>query len=285
MMKGNIFVTDRKDLVPAGTDGSIRRVVRGRFSFRVAERDSTDVNFWKKFESWWEPETFTLFDALLGPGKRLLDIGGWIGPTALYAAAQGAEVTVFEPDPVAFGKLEKNLALNAELAEKVAAHAAALTGRDGTVTLWSKNFGNSMSGLDHGIGKSREVEAVDVRQPWIESLLAEASLVKIDIEGGEYGLMAHLSSLLARHRPPLYLSLHGQFIPERDPRDGTPVDATALQLGLLASIAFYRHVFWAEKGVWRALEDPWPFLKARMAAKRLDCALYLCDQPEPSILG
>ena len=66
--------------------------------------------FWNKVEAGlWEPETLALIDQQITPGTTFLDLGAWVGPTALYAAARGARVIALEADPVALAQLRAKL--------------------------------------------------------------------------------------------------------------------------------------------------------------------------------
>ena len=69
----------------------------------------------------WEPDTFRLFDRVLMPNWRFVDIGAWVGPTALYAARKVATVDAYECDPVALGHLR-----DVGLHRRLLAHALTL---------------------------------------------------------------------------------------------------------------------------------------------------------------
>jgi len=56
--------------------------------------------FWKLYKDW-EVETFRVFQHFV-PGKVVLDIGAWIGPTALWAAGDAEAVVCLEPTQKAF---------------------------------------------------------------------------------------------------------------------------------------------------------------------------------------
>src|SRR5262245_51934695 len=63
-------------------------------------------NFWKLYKSGvWEPGTKAFMKRFLKPGDLFVDIGAWIGPTALWAVECGAHVIAIEPDPVALDEL------------------------------------------------------------------------------------------------------------------------------------------------------------------------------------
>lgn len=119
--------------------------------------------FWTLLASGkWEPETLRVLDVLVGPATHYLDIGTWIGPTALYAAARGAVVHAFEPDPEALKGLDRHLEINPHLAKKVTVHRYAPGAQAGTLLLTSTKLGNSKSTLRRG--RAGESVGVDVRR-------------------------------------------------------------------------------------------------------------------------
>ncbi len=249
-------------------------------SYEVALPEKLDRDFWAKVaDGRWERETYRLFDARLGPGRRLVDIGAWIGPTVLHAAALGAEVTAFEPDPVALGKLRRNLGLNRTLAERVELVGAALDpaggDADGFVTLASEELGNSMSGQTREAAETARVPALSPVDAGLDALIAGADLVKLDIEGGEFALLPALAAMLRQHRPVLQLSLHAVFLPETMPAERR----RALQEAALDAVSFYPVVYRAERGAWHRLENPWDSLRAEIAGDGLTVTLALADAP------
>lgn len=259
----------------------LREVSRNAASFYVEITEKIDRDFWHKFETRWEPETFRVFDTLLGPGRHMVDVGGWIGPTALYAAALGAEVSVFEPDPVAFRKLQRNLARNPALARRVTCERTALNARTGTARLLSKELGNSMSGLVHGSAEHRRdhttVRTLSVNEFSVLAQFRAADLIKIDIEGGEFDMVPAMRPILRERRPKLYLSLHGFFLPDDDQRPSR-------QSALADAISGYPYVYRAASGTWHRLEDADARLRDEAENGVLSGALVLSPEPVPGLL-
>lgn len=257
-----------------------RRVARNGIGFTVEIGGKIDRDFWRKFECGWEPETFALFDALLGPGRRLVDVGGWIGPTALYAAGLGAEVRIYEPDPVALAKLRRNVARNPDHAGRIRIEPAALGSYDGRTELTSKEIGNSMTGMVHANDAHRvesiEAPVVDAAGPAAAPALACADLVKIDIEGGEFEVVPRLRRLIRTARPRLYLSLHGFFL-------RADLDRRARQRWLVEAIAGYPFVYRAKGAVWRRLHAPDATLRKLAADAVLDGSLLLSRDAVPRL--
>ncbi len=100
-------VSDVSDATVVG-DMRVVDVSMGAVSFRAEERSQARYgSFWATFAvGTFELATVSVLEAELGPGRRFLDIGAWIGPFTVLAAALGAQVTAFEPDPVAVAALD-----------------------------------------------------------------------------------------------------------------------------------------------------------------------------------
>lgn len=178
-----------------------------RFDVEVAEHD----RFWDLVEAGgYEPAVTALLVDRLGPGRGFVDVGAWIGPYTLLAAALGSSVVAFEPDPVALAQLRANLALNPELAAGVDLRPIAVAARAGVVGL---------TGGSHGLGASltrvvrspgpNPVTAVRAGDLGREPALRNAALIKVDIEGGEFAVVPRLLKGMAGSDAALVVSLHG----------------------------------------------------------------------------
>jgi FkbM family methyltransferase len=184
-----------------------------------------------------EPATVDVLRAWARPGRLLVDVGAWIGPFTLLAAAHGATVHAVEPDPVAADVLRRNRALNPELAGRVTIDEVAWAAHDGRAALAAPvGLGNARSALagrrvrgqaaDGAASVTVEVSAraaasayeravFDVRAATGRALGTGDVLLKIDIEGGEFAVVPSLGSALALHRPVLLLSVHQPPSPGR----------------------------------------------------------------------
>lgn len=120
----------------------------------------------------------------------LLDVGGCIGSVAAEFAGRVSAVTSFEPDPDNFALLRRNVAGHAN----VTAFNAAVTPTGGDVTLY-RNVGKN-KGM-HSLVPHRGREELTVPSFAFAELLERyrPTLLKVDIEGGEYALAAELGSL------------------------------------------------------------------------------------------
>ena len=194
---------------------SIIEVSVGGVQFRAHERSEARYGtFWRTFSSGsFEPATVAVLCAHLTPGATFFDGGAWIGPFTLLGAALGASVVAVEPDPMAVAELRANLALNPELAARVEVRAVALAERSGTLRLQGGDLGlgnglTRMTPLVAGPaaeGSGDTVPAVDVASLG----LAGFTVIKFDIEGGEFAAVARLNPSASRERPRFLLSLHG----------------------------------------------------------------------------
>src|SRR5512134_2015551 len=166
--------------------------------------------FWDKVEGGrWEPETLALIDQQITPGTTFLDLGAWVGPTALYAAARGARVIALEADPVALAQLRRNLAVNPALAQRIEVLARAVHAADGRVTLGARRKpGDSMSSVLIAPGAATWV--VDAITPLaLAARIGPGRLfVKLDIEGGEYELLPSMRPLVDRADCQVLVSFH-----------------------------------------------------------------------------
>ncbi len=214
-MAGGMVDADRlaEDTVPRA--GLCARVLAGE-TFRC---DPYHSKFWLRATAGnWEPETFEVLDTYLQPGRDYLDIGAWIGPTVLYAARKARRVWCFEPDPRAFRHLAWNLELND--VSNVSALPVALSDRTGIARMASfgGETGDSMTSLLNTGGDGFDAVTLAWDQFLSDTDLSGVSLVKMDIEGAEFGVLPELLPWLQKQRPALYLSTHAPYLPVGDRR-------------------------------------------------------------------
>lgn len=193
-----------------------RRIRKGTTSFNVEDQPGTAHDgFWDWYESpTWEPETVAIFDGFLKPETTYIDLGAWIGPTALLAAGVSGEVLCVEPDPVARAQLCTNVDLNPGLQPKITVYDFAVAAADGSATLSSNLGGDSESSLVRPFpgGASWTVPVVDIKAFLRSPRASNAAFIKIDIEGAEYDLIPRMGPFIKQQRPTLYLSMHPNYL-------------------------------------------------------------------------
>lgn len=136
----------------------------------------------------YEPLETSLVLAHIQPGFHILDIGANIGYyTLLFAQLVGpsGHVFAFEPDPISFDLLSKNIAANGY--QNISAFQMAVTDRDSELPLYRDKFNN----LDHRIIKPPIAgSSIMVRAVRLDTFLPQVSdrqinFVKMDIQGSE----------------------------------------------------------------------------------------------------
>lgn len=162
----------------------------------------------------WDPLLVgTVFDALRDfghpfAGTVLLEVGANFGVYSLPAVAEFgfARAVAYEPDPAAFALLEHNIERNG-LADRVAAHHAALSGEAGELTL-SLGTGNAGDNRIVGSSDASRRQTVQVQARTLDDEVAagriplgDLGLVWLDVQGHEGEVLAGASSLLTSKVP------------------------------------------------------------------------------------
>lgn len=191
-----------------------RTVTRSGYTFDVEDGPITESwDFWGLWARGdWEGRMIAVMDEVMPVGGTLLDVGAWIGPWTLWAAARWHPVIALEPDGDAFMQLSGNVKAN-RLEGLVHLMPVAAGLRNGHCDLWAggDKWGNSTSSTQRETGPKARVSMVDLaalirrRRP---------SVVKIDIEGGEAELMPTIGPAMREVGCSLLLSTHAWAAPE-----------------------------------------------------------------------
>lgn len=154
----------------------------------------------------YEPEQTRLFEAHVGPGATVLDVGAHVGYYTLLSAVLAGptgRVVAFEPSPENAAFLLRHVRINR--LENVRVEQAAVSDRAGTA-----RFG---SGSGSGTGHLAEAGELTVRTVTVDEVCAEHGLspdaIKIDVEGAEASVLRGARETLAGARPVVFLSTHG----------------------------------------------------------------------------
>lgn len=193
---------------------------------------SNHADFWRQRYATWEDFTFWIFRQYVNADSVVLDIGGWIGPTALWFAGVASKVIVVEPSRLAFETLARNVAANPDKLRRISMVQAAVGKKPGFISM--TNTGDSMDrlqgiGLFAGkcaFGRLSHVGCDNSRNDtlrWVNTVtprdlvlqhpeLHEASFVKIDVEGAELLVVPALQDFLLKVKPVLFVSLHPLYL-------------------------------------------------------------------------
>ena len=211
------------------------KIVKHNISFIIIDNNTNKSTKWLLNNiDVWEPDTFHIFNHYKNNEGVYIDIGSWIGPTALYCANIYKKVIAIEPDPVALRELKKNISVNnynnISVIEKGLSSENGITqfggnGRLGnsesTLLIANKEEYLSYEGRHTQIHSHNEI--VEIETITIEKLIEQQnidpkniSLIKMDIEGGEKIVIPSLVNFLNTYKPIFYISLHRCFLKESD---------------------------------------------------------------------
>jgi FkbM family methyltransferase len=131
-------------------------------------------------------------------GNFVIDIGGYIGETALFFAQKGARrVFCVEPAPDNFRLLEQNIS-QSSFKDKIVVVRAAILDKDGIVEFYmdNQNYPSHHVANSHEFMKiyTRDALTYNIQAMSFQSLLEytgleEVDVVKLDCEGSEYDIL------------------------------------------------------------------------------------------------
>ncbi|MDH3650883.1 MAG: FkbM family methyltransferase [Saprospiraceae bacterium] len=225
---------------------NIVRIKINDVSFGVNATNNTA--FWEYCgQGLWEPSTFLIIDKFVASGSIMLDIGAWIGPITLYAAARGANVYAIDPDPVAINYLRENIKANPDLEKRIDVSNLALSDNNSDRTLFAREqYGTSSSSLLSRVRDKKsdlQVHALTFDQFIRESGLKRVDFIKMDIEGGEFTLLPTLRpGFIQMDWPTLLLSLHFDHLNGQIYRQKLKARLPALAL-MKCEKAFHTYLF------------------------------------------
>lgn len=165
--------------------------------------------FWEDYDrhilSWWADE--------MAPDSVFLDVGANVGLYSLVAAARGATVVAFEPNPRTRARLEANIRLN-HFERRITVRPEALSDAIGTATLFDdvmEGQREANAGVASLSNKNAAGRSIEVRTSTLDAIVKELRLprvdwIKMDIQGAEYPALKGGSDTLAS-RPRLLLEL------------------------------------------------------------------------------
>jgi FkbM family methyltransferase len=129
--------------------------------------------------------------ALAEAPSVVVDLGGNIGAAAVYFATRwpDAQIVVAEPDPDAFGRLERNTSAFPQ----VRALPVAVADSEGEGRLYRSGYSLTSSLVPGGPGTAGG-ETIPVSTLTLDALVdrhcgGRVDLVKFDVEGAEYGML------------------------------------------------------------------------------------------------
>jgi len=143
------------------------------------------------------------------------DIGAAFGLFSVHSAKFSQAVVAFEPDPSSSKRLLNNITINGQDSH-VSVHEIAVAAGSGELELFTSGLKGTSPSLS-GDGEHRS--SVKVRTKSVDDIVSEGvelpSVIKIDVEGGEAGVLRGANLLLnGRNKPRvLFVEVHPRFLP------------------------------------------------------------------------
>lgn len=170
----------------------------------------------------WERKTFETFKEVCDSNKLALDIGGWIGPTAIWLSQHFKEVTVVEADKAALYALNKNLETsnchNVKVIDKPIYSESGVELWFGANGFRGGSLGESTSQLRlEGKPNDSAMTTISLSDILDGMGRKDVGFIKVDIEGGEESIIPTLFEEASKIGCPIWLSFHVSWWNDTNP--------------------------------------------------------------------
>lgn len=207
------------NLIISYTENNYLKIYKNDELFLIENNESNqNLSFWKNIYNQWENETFEVFDKYLSKDKFFIDIGGWIGTTAVYGARKSKHVYSIEADKYSVNDMMINLKTNCK--DNYTIINKAIYNIDNIKIKFGKNVYLENSKMNDSTSQIYS-DDTDTNEYFltetitIENIIkdyqidvSEISLIKVDIEGGEENILNELFDMRVKYNIPLYISFH-----------------------------------------------------------------------------
>ena len=151
----------------------------------------------------WEPTETYWFVKSVRPGDVVVDVGANTGYYTLIAAklvGDSGRVYAFEPDPVSFELLQRNVRLNR--LHNVVLERKAVSNENGVLKLYIAEENKGDHRIYQPEGEQRESVSVDAvsLNSYFEGLHATVDFVKVDTQGAELSILLGMDELVRRSK-------------------------------------------------------------------------------------
>lgn len=214
-------------LNPRLRDHPRRRVVESLFGSRFAVDTQDLIQRYLYLFGVWEPHMTAWLQRRLRPGDGFVDVGANIGYYSVLASrlvGETGQVTAIEASPAFHERLLQQVRLNSCV--NVRAVNAALSDSQETlrfILASSRNMGaNSIVPYDGPAESTFEIEAQPMAAVLTEDEIANARVIKIDVEGAEGSVVRGMAPLLGKLRPDAEITV--EVTPDRMQQLGESVN-------------------------------------------------------------
>lgn len=215
----NTRISTISKTITSYTENKYIKIYKNNEIFLIENNESNqNLYFWKNIYNQWETETFEIFDKYLSKDKIFIDIGGWVGTTAMYGSRKSKHVYSIEADNNSLNDMAINLKTNCmnnyTLINKAIFNIDNIKVKFGkNINLENSKMNDSTSQIYSDDITSNEYYLAEtitldniIQQYQIN--VFEISLIKVDIEGGEENILNELFNIHTTYSIPLYISFH-----------------------------------------------------------------------------
>lgn len=185
-------------------------------SIKFRSEDNKEISNFNWFvsnlsEDNWERKSFEIFKQFSDQNKIALDFGAWIGATSIWMSKNFKQVYSFEPDPIAYEALIKNLELNecnntSHLKKAIYSSNTEL-GLKMNDKFLCEGFGASTSQIDL-MGSDVTTKTTTFKELSELIPFGDVSFVKVDIEGAEEFIVEPLFKYASEFKWNVYVEIH-----------------------------------------------------------------------------
>lgn len=155
-------------------------------------------------------------------GKVVYDVGSFVGLMAMFFSRQAAQVICYEPNEKNRQRLRENLDLNGIRNVQIRPLGAGAR-REKLELVFDPLMpggGSVEQSVKKAIGSGSGTETISIEITTLDGDIEEQGLpapafLKIDIEGFELHALEGARQTLLRHKPDLYLEMHGETMNEK----------------------------------------------------------------------
>lgn len=173
------------------------------------------INKFQKNRNFFQNETFEVLDKFLNKNKTFIDLGAWVGATAMYSSRMSKNVICVEADIDSYKDLKMNMENNCEnnynIINKAIYHI------NNTAIKFGKNRFLINSDINDGTstilntnGEYSYISTITINKI-IEDYninYEDISIINVDIEGGEENILSDLYNIHKEYNIPIYISFH-----------------------------------------------------------------------------
>jgi len=181
------------------------------------EGDYYGLQFWENFENRkYEPDTVGFVEDRLDSQSLFFDIGAANGAITLLAAIQGARVLAYEPNPVIYDVLKRNINLNDGFTNRVEIVNSGISDTDFFLDFSKGADSTVISDIVVGHKERdvvRTISILSLSRQLERFLSSEKVYVKMDIEGAEWRILGDQDCLRAMKKvsATMILAVHPGF--------------------------------------------------------------------------